>query len=272
MAVVQVGTTEVRPDASDAPIFVSGIPRSGTTWMQWFLCQHPEIHVHGQLPPFDWQAGWEWYHQLVAAGSSAARSNAEIAYPIPHYAGSDEERCRRLFAQFLRGFLCGFAPEKPRWGIKSLKWCVEPGVVPQVETLWPEARWVVCIRDPFLAIASEKNTFRPDVDLNAAARGWVEICEFAHRHDPRRTVVFQIDQVADEEQRARATAQVLECIGAAHTPETLQAIREFPVIHQVKPSEQRSFEFSTDAKQRLLDEVPGLRPWMQQMGYNPSGG
>jgi len=67
----QQGVMMVEPgglrNSADAPFFASGIPRSGTTWMQWSLCQHPQIHIHGQLPMFDWQAGWRWYRQLVGA-------------------------------------------------------------------------------------------------------------------------------------------------------------------------------------------------------------
>lgn len=263
----ETASTNASRNAGDAPIFVSGIPRSGTTWMQWFLCQHPEIHIHGQLPMFDWQDGWKWYRQLVEAARVAQRSNWEIGYEVPHYAGSDEGRCRRLFADFMRGYLCGFAAEKPRWGIKSLKWCVEPGIVDQVESLWPEARWIVCVRHPFLAVASEKNTFRPDVDLPAAVRGWVQVCEFAQRHDPRRTVVFQIDRVADQEQRIHSTARVLACIGVRHTAETLHAVRGFPIIHKVKPSDQRTFHFCEGDKKRLLKDVDRLEHWMREMGY-----
>lgn len=37
-------------DQEASPIIISGLGRSGTTWMQWFLSQHPRIHIHGQLP------------------------------------------------------------------------------------------------------------------------------------------------------------------------------------------------------------------------------
>ena len=130
--------TEARVEAEDAPIFVSGYPRSGTTWMQWFLSQHPDIHIHGQLPNLDWQPGWQWYQQLLECGRWAERANERVGYEVPHYAGSDERRCRQLFATLIRDFLTGFAPPKRRWGIKSLTWCMTSGLPEQVESLWPE--------------------------------------------------------------------------------------------------------------------------------------
>jgi FkbM family methyltransferase len=251
----------------EAPIFVSGIPRSGTTWMQWFLSRHPAIHIHGQLPNLDWQAGWQWYQHLIECGERAAQSNERIDCSLPHYAGSDEERCRRLFREMVRGYLTGFAKSTRRWGVKSLMWCLEAGVVEQVESLWPETRWVVCIRDPFLSIASEKNTFRPDADVNMAARSWVRMCEFTDRHDPERTAVFQIDRVDDEQDRLQATTEVLRIVGAGHTDETHAALREFPVVHKVKPDEQREFAFTDAEKVRLLREVGGLADWMERFAY-----
>lgn len=256
----------------ESPIFVSGIPRSGTTWMQWFLSQHPAIHIHGQLPNLDWQAGWQWYQHLIECGERARQSNERIAYTLPHYAGSDESQCQRLFAEMVRRFLSGFAESTPRWGVKSLKWCLEARVIQQVESLWPGARWVVCIRDPFLSIASEKNTFRTDADVNMAARAWVRMCEFAHRHDPDRTVVFQIDRVEQEQARLEATSEVLRVVGVSHTPETRAALKEFPVIHKVKPDDQRKFAFTNAERSSMLQEVEDLADWMERLGYTVPDG
>ncbi|HIE97435.1 MAG TPA: hypothetical protein EYQ63_10565, partial [Fuerstia sp.] len=36
------------PNTEDAPIFVTGMPRSGTTFIQHLLSQHPRIQIHGQ--------------------------------------------------------------------------------------------------------------------------------------------------------------------------------------------------------------------------------
>ena len=131
---------------------------------------------------------------------------------------------------------------------------------------------MVCVRDPFLTIASEKNTFRPELDVNAAARLWVEICRFGHEHDRRRTVPFQIDKLADKETRVRATAKVLQTIGASHTPQTLATAKELGVIHKVKEDSVRSFQFTEEDKRRMIDEVYGLAEWIERLGYTLPGG
>ncbi|NOX54886.1 MAG: sulfotransferase [Planctomycetes bacterium] len=251
---------------TDAPIMVTGNPRSGTTWMQWFLSQHPRIHIHGQEPNLPWSEMWGWFRRLVEQGAWAAESRH---YEIAHYAGSDEERCRRIFRRFYRDYMTGYGPETPRWGIKSLWFCVSRAMVSQFESLWPETRWVVCIRHPFASFESQRNTFVPDMDLDDWCKRWVATARFAQEHDPRRTVLFQIDRLSDGalEVRRRATDAVLACVGEARSPETDEFVTRWPRVHEVIPRQRRTFVMSRAEKEAAVERHPELAVYAERLGY-----
>ena len=137
----------------------------------------------------------------------------------------------------------------------------------QVESLWPEARWIVCIRDPFRTIESLKNTFGADIPTETIAASWVDVCRFAAAHDPNRTIVFQLDKLIDFSLRKHETEQVLNLLGQSHTEETRLFLCDHPVIHKNKPDDQRHFHLSPDDRLQLLDTVEGLREWMEELNY-----
>ncbi len=255
--------------ASESPIIVSGLARSGTTWMQFFLSQHPRIHVHGQTPNVPWSAWWQWYQRLVAQGQWAAESNRHHGYAIAHYAGSDRERSEAVFKRMLRDYLTRYGPDKPRWGLKWVNLAGDREAAGQLTSLWPDARWVVCIRDPFVTIASTRNTFAPGLDLKMRAAAWVEVCRFAWEQEGGRVVVVQIDRLNREShaERAEAMRRVLECVGEEPCEETDRFVREWPVVHKVKADAKRTFVVSDEERAKLLEEVPGLRAWITRMGY-----
>jgi hypothetical protein len=257
------GTDAPSPPAVECPIIVSGLARSGTTWMQWFLSQHPRIHIHGQTPNLPWGEWWQWYQRLVLQGQWAERSNSHHGYEIAHYAG--------IFRRAFRDYMTGNGPQKPRWGLKLVNLACSREAVWQVVSFWPEVRWVICIRDPFMTIASTKNTFAPELDLQSRAAAWVEVCKFASTCDAGRLVTVPIDQLDRQSpaQREQALRRVLECVGEGPCDETNQFIREWPRVHKVKPDEQRTFELSQEQKHQLIAEVPELSEWMAKLGYLP---
>jgi len=253
------------------PIIVSGMARSGTTWMQWFLSQHPRIHVHGQPPNLPWNAFWKWYQTLMEHSAWSVKGNRHHGYEIAHYAGSPPERCRAVFKRMFREYLTGHGPDRPRWGLKWLDLCANPKMVGQFESLWPQTCWIVCLRDPFVSLSSQKNTFVPSVDLHKYAAGWVRTCEFVKSYDPRRVVAVQIDKLDKQTPDARQAALecVLACLGEEPSQETEEFLRRWPLVHKVIPDQQRRFVLSDEQKRSLLDEVPQLAACMEEMGYLP---
>lgn len=256
----------------EMPILVTGMARSGTTWMQWFLSEHPRIHIHGQEPRLHWADFWEWYQKLVEHGQWAVRSNRLQGYPVPHYAGSGPQRCREIFKRMLREYVTGLGPpveSKPRWGLKWIGLASRGHAPWQFASIWPEARWVVCVREPLAAISSVKNTFAPELDARQFAASWVATCQFIEAFDRGRLVVVQLDKLADQADARRRAAmhEVLDCVGEAPCEETDRFIHEWPVVHKVKPDEDRRFHFTDDQKQELVAQVPGLAKYMAKMGY-----
>lgn len=253
----------------NAPIVVTGMGRSGLTWMQWLLSQHHNIHIHGQNPNLPWSELWNWHETLKRQGQWAQRINRQCGYQVRYFAGSDAERTREVFAGLLKGWLTGFGPAKPRWGFRWEELCADPEAVYQLETLWPQARWVVCIRDPFQMIQSAKNTSAPGLDPEQAAANWVRACKFAESHDPARVVAIQLDRLrnACNDRRKASVQKVLRCLGEAPSDSVQQFVRHWPLVERIQPESRRSFVLSDETKQRLIEEVPDLLHWMRRLGY-----
>jgi hypothetical protein len=256
-------------DDSTRPIVVTGLGRSGTTWMQTLLSQHPRIHIHGQSPNIPWQTLWQWYETLIEQGQWSQSANRQTGYDIPHYAGSLPRQAHELFKQMFHGYFTGNGPETPRWGLKWLRLPYHAKSGSQFEVLWPETLWVVCIRDPFRTVESMKNTFVPDLDVAEWLTMWVRMCEFVTTHDDRRVTLLQLDRLAtlDTEQRLGATRDLLHRLGESPTVETDAFTRRWPIIHKVKPDGARSFRLSDAQKNELFQSVRGLQEYAARLGY-----
>lgn len=250
----------------ESPIFVSGLPRSGTTWMQHFLSAHPDIHIHGQFPNVTWGELWAMYQRLLGAGETAGSSNQRLKLEIAHYAGSPSDRSRQLFRQFLRDYLAGYGVAKAQWGLKTLTLCIEPGAVEQVESIWPEARWLVCIRNPFDTMESERNTFRPNADWRCGAASWLRTCRFASDHAPERTTTFQLDRLQEDEAREVAGNALLKFLGVEPNDRTTEFLRQNPAIHR-SSQENWTQRLTSQDKRRLLEEFEDLAACCDRWGY-----
>jgi hypothetical protein len=252
------------------PIIVTGLGRSGSTWMQWFLSRHPRIQIHGQSPKIPWRTFWTWCRTMVEQGEWAAAANRRVGYEIAHYAGSPPERAQDVFRRCFRDFLSGFGPSKPRWGLKWIGLCGEAGEVDQFESLWPDARYVVCIRDPFVTITSFGNTFASTLDPRQYALKWVATCEFVESHALGRVVAVQMDKLQERTgpERKAAMHGVMECIGEEACGETDEFLERWEIVHKVTPDAQRSFELSDLDKRTLIEEIPGLAGYMDKYGYS----
>jgi hypothetical protein len=265
-----------QPDAAsddETPIFVTGPARSGTTWMQWFLSQHPRIQIFGQPPPaVTWERLWEWRELLLDQSRWSLHANAQVGYSIPHYAGSPPDIAQAAFRRFLRDYLGGFGNGRPRWGLKWIDLCARSEHIAQVEAVWPEVRWIVCLRDPFATIASTKNTFARERDPAQVARDWVASCRFAGVHDPRRTALVQIDQLVrcSTHQRRQRLNEIIALAREPPHARTDEFIQSWPIVHKAVPDEHRQFSLTPALRQNLLECVEGLAECMTQIGYAAS--
>lgn len=253
----------------ESPIMVSGLGRSGSTWMQWFLSHHPDAHIHGQSPNIPWRRFQAWRECLLEQGAWSKASNESVGYETAHYAGSPPERAEYVFRRMFIDYMTGHGPRRARWGLKWIGFCTDADSVRQWEELWPDTRWIVCLRDPFKTMESARNTFVPDLDLANAAASWVAACRFAESHAPERTCLFQIDELAgnDATARERAAQRVLATVGLSWCDALRNFLADWPVVHKEKADARRTFKLTGKQKQTLLDTTPELVRHMRRLGY-----
>lgn len=245
-----------------APIFVTGIPRSGTTFIQHLLSQHPRIQIHGQEPT---ACSWgTWLKTLSAGVEFSAQSNHELGYQQPHYAApTDRLEAGRKFLEFMRWYLSG-GQESPRWGAKSLSQCQI--AAHEIRVIWPGTRWIVCARNPFRSIESLRNTFDPNgsCDPHGICKLWTESVLFADSED---VTLIQIDRLTSHEQRKQAVIELLDHVGEPLACEVRAFIRQWPVIHKVTPDADRQFELSTAEREQLLAGDSEFARCVEKLGY-----
>lgn len=241
--------------------------------MQWFLCQHPRIHIHGQEPHLSWVTLVSWYEQMVEAGRWGRRSNEmpeNKVYPIPHYAGSNPERCKEIWATMVRDFLCGYGNlEKPRWGQKCLWVSAKQEVIKTIMNVWADARWIICVRHPFISFESQKNTFVKDQDLQEWVKKWINSIRFAENNSDIAFMV-QIDNLSKEplDFRKKVLNKLLnEHLGEDSTTETEAFLDQWKIVHKVKEDNERSFRMPEEKKREMLKKFPDLKVYMEKLNY-----
>lgn len=245
-----------------APIFVTGMPRSGTTFLQHLLSQHPQIQIYGQEPSLPWG---EWLKALTAGVEFSLKSNAELDYEQPHYAApEDADEAARRFLEYIRWYLTG-GHETPRWGVKSLTQCQV--AAEEILKVWPDATWVVCVRDPFRSIESLRNTYDAACyyNLESLRQLWRNAALFAEQND--RAIVIQVDQLDSYEQRKQAVARLIEHVGERLACEVRGFVHQWPVIHKVTPDAERQFQLSTAEREQLLAGDTEFARCVEQLGY-----
>ena len=210
-----------------------------------------------------------WHEEMVAAGKWGKQSNksADVEkYPIPHYAGSEEKRCDKICATMIKDFLCGFGPEKPRWGVKCLWLCTNQNVVSKINRIWPSTKWIICIRNPFVSFESQKNTFVKDMDLDIWIKRWIASVKFL---DQNKGFLIQIDKLNKESEanRKRELDRLLGFLGEEPVGNTDKFIKEWPTVHKVKKEVERTFTLGDNRKQAMKKKYSKLTDYMKKLGY-----
>lgn len=247
----------------ESPILIAGLPRSGNTWMQFALSQHPRLHIHGHLTKLLPSTLKQWLDSLVDSGRQAAKWNAGLNYDVPHHAGCEPEVCKRLFADMLRGFLTGFGPAKPRWGFKSLSDSL--GFYRQ---LWPQLRAVVPIRHPRVTYESMLNTQQNPPRAEVFCKRWLQSVEVANGQEWSMPWFTDKLQGASLQDRRLQIARVLAFLGEDRQQKVMDFAARNPVIHKLVPDDDRKKRLNERSWQTLLAEVPGLRAAVEEF-YGP---
>ena len=144
------------PKPDDAPIFVTGTGRSGTTLLRQMLCAHPRIHLtheaffyayasHAHLQ--DSASGWlERYFETFSfawTGVDPDDVRGELPARLPH------DQINQAFKAIMRCKARKLG--KPRYGEKSPLEVVNLG---RIFSDYPDPRVIYMVRDPRATVAS----------------------------------------------------------------------------------------------------------------------
>ncbi len=119
-------------DPSDLPVFIVGMPRSGTTLVEQVLASHPKVHAAGEITDFNLAAASVW-----RSATAAERFPESIASATP-------AQFRALAARYL-GALRARAPVAERIADKALSNFQFAGLI---HLALPHARIIHVRRDP----------------------------------------------------------------------------------------------------------------------------
>jgi len=159
-----------------SPIFVGGVPRSGTTLVRVILDSHPEVFCGTELRAI---------HALANLWSTADGSARSL---LADYYGVDADLLRRVFAQLILSFL------EPAWRASGKRRIAEKTpsnllVFPQLRLLFPDSPLIHVIRDGRDVVASRLERDKAAalapidaVDVAATrAREWVDAMSLRRR-------------------------------------------------------------------------------------------
>lgn len=248
---------------NSSPILVTGMPRSGTTFLQRLLSSHPEITISGQEPQ---GVRWgEWLQTLIDGVAFTRRSNEEFQDTPGHYAcGIDEATAAERFLKFIQEYLVGEVPTE-RWGLKSLTNC---RTVPDaIRGVWPGTRWVVCVRDPFRSMESLRNTFDRDgqISWSQMCEWWTDAARFARENSD--AMLIQVDRLESFEARRSMAVNLFEFIGEEPTEAVWEFVAEWPLVHKVVPDINRRFSLNHSQRRDLFESDSEFKKLAMALGY-----
>ncbi len=141
---------------SEMPVFVVGMPRSGTTLVEQILASHPDVHGGGEL-----KLAQVYYEQLNAINIQTLSTKAERFHAL------SAEQIRATSDAYLHEFQA-LAPNKKRIIDKMPFNFFNIGFL---SLLFPNARFIHCTRNPL------------DIAVSNYAVRFVEDAEFTHDFD-----------------------------------------------------------------------------------------
>ena len=183
------------------PIILYGAPRSGTTFLNRILNEHPDIFISGETRIFLW---------------AHASLNRLTRDPVNLFLHRDEivDHLRAQYPRMIRDFYCGLNPEARYWGDKAPHYVSRQalGCLDTIADLFPETRFIQIVRDGRDVVASLVRKRTRDGErwttFEGAHRTWthaLEIgCGFGRAQPPYRYFELRYeDLIRDEVGMAR---------------------------------------------------------------------
>lgn len=239
--------------------------------MQFLLSRHPKLQVFGQ-PIITFMQWGDILAQIEAAGRTATQSNRKVwlqSYDEPHYAGANDGSVYRAFARLIQAHYTAYGLKgKERWGIKSLESCANDVEIALIERLWGgKAKWCICIRDPFTALASTRSTFVEGMSATVFMERWIKSVKFALATS---APTVQIDLLSAEDPAARKDylEGIISKLGFPPSEECSAFIEKWPVVHKVS-NRPKNVTISYRERQQIHRVFPELSYLMERLGYRP---
>lgn len=193
-----------RGDPSPVPVFIFGMPRSGTTLVEQVLAAHPDVHAAGELGVY----APEELGAFEAALRSFSRIEADPS-DVPAFLGLLAEQLRELGARYARG-IEALAPQAAR---VTDKWPWNFKFAGIIHLALPNARMIHVQRDPLdTCLSCFATLFSSDLpymyDLSELGRYYrAYVCLITHWRNampPGAMLEIQYEElVADFEAQAR---------------------------------------------------------------------
>ncbi len=210
-------SSETLVDERNSPIFIAGMPRSGTTLVRSILCAHPRIIISPELNFFSWVR--KFGHLDLEQEEQFDRFWREFIRcdQFGHFCVDAEKVRSRIraceavsFRTVFRSLLDEFVATvgKPRWGEKT------PRNYEHIDVLlewFPDAQVVFLLRDPRAVSASLLRTPWGGKEVGRHARAWCRSVAVLERwkDDPRvRTVRYEA-LVAEPESETKELCRFL---------------------------------------------------------------
>ena len=219
-------------DPDPTPIFVLGMPRSGTTLVEQILASHPDVFGAGELPLL----------RNIVAGTLAEDEPLDYATLLPRLGDAGFSKLGADYVRQLRGYSSAarFITDKM------------PGnflLIGMIRLMLPNAKIIHCVRDPAdTAISIFKNYFAGGTGLLGYAYDLGEIGHYhrlyqhlmAHWHRVLPDFVYDISYealVADQEGETR---RLLAQCGLDFRPECLSFFETVRPVHTASMAQVRS--------------------------------
>lgn len=172
-----MATGPLPQDDADAPVFLVGFPRSGTTLLDQILTSHPDVAVTEEYPAVD-----RMIHQLVRSYGTATPQDhpfSDACYPaaLAKLTAEDIAVMREKFwAEH------GGRPQKPVFVDKLPLNILHAGLIRRV---FPRAKFILALRHPCDSVLS---CYMQDFHLNSAMARFLDLEDSAKFYDEAFTV------------------------------------------------------------------------------------
>jgi len=253
----------------DYPIIVFGAPRSGTTYLNAILNQHPDVFISHETRLFVWlhRALGELLTNPQAVLTKREEFRGVLETDLP-------DTIRRFYAEL--------GNQAPVWGDKNPHYAAKQntGVLATIERLFPGARFVHIVRDGRDVVASllrkRKPTGEAWVDFEGAHQIWIDHVEIGQEFGRERSdeTYFELkyeDLIEHEVEYAEALMRFLDVSpsGRVMTFIEQQQVGRTPLSG---PTRDLSTMIGSDweevvGQERLARSRELLGPSLQRLGY-----